>query len=94
MKLREYIGFLWGEALNGYLSDTIIAQAYALYNHQIIRDRILTIIKKLNKAKCVESIITTHNYISVDEPHSMLRKGSIDASEGRKVCIPFNLYPV
>lgn len=90
-KRAEYIGFLWGEALNGYLSDMIIAQAYALYNHQIIRDRILVIIKKLNKAKCVESIITTHNYISMDEPHPMLRKGSIDASEGRKVCIPFNM---
>lgn len=90
-KRAEYIGFLWGDALNGYLSDMIIAQAYALYNHQIIRDRILAIINKLNKAKCGESIFTTHNFISVEEEHPMLRKGSIDASEGRKVCIPFNM---
>lgn len=90
-KRAEYISFLWGDALNGYLSDMIIAQAYAMYNHQIIRDRILAIIKKLNKAKCVESIFTTHNYITVDEEHPMLRKGAIDASEGRKVCIPFNM---
>lgn len=90
-KRAEYIGFLWGDALNGYLSDMIIAQAYALYNHQIIRDRIHAIIKKLNKAKCVESIFTTHNYISVDEEYPMLRKGAIDASDGMKVCIPFNM---
>lgn len=90
-KRAEYIGFLWGDALNGYLSDMIIAQAYALYNHHVIRDRILAIIRKLNKAKCVESIFTTHNYISVDEQRPMLRKGSIDASEGKKICIPFNM---
>ena len=90
-KRAEFVGFLWGDALNGYLSDMIIAQAYALYNHQIIRDRILAIIRKINKAKCVESIFTTHNYVSVDEEHPMLRKGAIDASEGRKVGIPFNM---
>lgn len=90
-KRGEYIGFLWGDALNGYLSDMIIAQAYATYNHHIIRDRILAIIRKLNRAKCIESIFTTHNYISVDEKHPMLRKGAIDASEGRKICIPFNM---
>ncbi len=90
-KRGKYIGFLWDDTLNGYLSDMIIAQAYALYNHQIIRDRILAIIKKLNKAKCVESIATTHNYISVDPGHPILRKGAIDASEGKKICIPFNM---
>lgn len=35
--------------------------AYALYNHQMICDRILAILKELCKAKCVESIFTTHN---------------------------------
>lgn len=87
----EYIGYLWGDALRGYLSDMIIAQAYALYNHHIIRDRIFTILKKLCGAKCAESIFTTHNYISVTDEMPMLRKGAIDASEGRKVAIPFNM---
>lgn len=90
-KRAEYLGFLWGDALNGYLSDMIIAQAYALYNHQIIRDRIFAIFRKLCKAKCTESIFTTHNYIDVSNKHPMLRKGAIDASEGRKVAIPFNM---
>lgn len=90
-KRAKYIGFLWGDALKGYLSDMVIAQAYAIYNHQIICDRIFTILKKLCKAKCVESIFTTHNYISLTDETPMLRKGAIDASEGRKVAIPFNM---
>ena len=32
-KRAKYIGYLWGDALRGYLSDMIIAQAYALFNH-------------------------------------------------------------
>lgn len=90
-KRAVYVGYLWGNSLNGYLSDMIIAQAYALYNHHIIRDRIFSILKKLCKAKCVESIFTTHNYIDVTDKVPMLRKGAIDASDGRIVAIPFNM---
>lgn len=90
-KRAKYIGFLWGDALNGYLSDMVFAQAYAIYNHQIIRDRIFAILRKLCKVKCMESIFTSHNYISVTDERPMLRKGAIDASEGRKVVIPFNM---
>lgn len=90
-KRAKYTGFLWGNALNGYLSDMVIAQAYALYNHQIIRDRIFAILKKLCNAKCAESIFTTHNYISLTGERPMLRKGAIDASDGRMVAIPFNM---
>ena len=90
-KRAQYIGYLWGDALKGYLSDMIIAQAYAIFNHDTIRDRIFAILKKLCKAKCAESIYTTHNYISVTDEYPMLRKGAIEASEGHKVCIPFNM---
>ena len=90
-KRAQYIGYLWGDALKGYLFDMIIAQAYAIFNHDTIRDRIFAILKKLCKAKCSESIYTTHNYISVTDEYPMLRKGAIEASEGRKVCIPFNM---
>ncbi|MDE6339941.1 MAG: RtcB family protein, partial [Muribaculaceae bacterium] len=90
-KRAKHIGYLWGDSLKGYLSDMVIAQAYALYNHQVIRDRIFTILKKLCKAKCSESIFTTHNYISVTDYKPMLRKGAIDASEGNLVAIPFNM---
>ena len=69
----------------------IVAQAYALYNHQIISERVFAILKKLCKVKCAESIFTTHNYISVTDERPMLRKGAIDAAEGRKMAIPFNM---
>ena len=90
-KRAEYIGYLWGDALTGYLSDMVIAQAYAIFNHDTIRDRIFAILRKLCKAKCTESIYTTHNYISVTEEFPILRKGAINASLNRKVCIPFNM---
>lgn len=90
-KRAQYVGYLWGDSLKGYLSDMVIAQAYALYNHHIIRDRIFVILKKLCKAKCVESIFTSHNYIDISDEQPMLRKGAIDASEGRKIAIPFNM---
>ena len=90
-KRAKYIGFLWGDALKGYLSDMVFAQAYAIYNHQIIRDRIFAILRKLCKAKCANSVFTTHNYIPVTDERPMLRKGAIDAAEGRKVVIPFNM---
>lgn len=87
----QYRGYLWDESLAGYLSDMVVAQAYALYNHHVIRDRIAAIVKKLCGAKFVESIFTTHNYISVASETPILRKGAIDASEGRKVAIPLNM---
>ena len=40
-KRAEYVGYLWGDALTGYLSDMVIAQAYAIFNHDTIRDRIV-----------------------------------------------------
>lgn len=90
-KRARLIGYLCGDSLKGYLSDMVIAQAYAQYNHYVIRDRIFVILKKLCKAKCTESIFTTHNYIDVTNETPMLRKGAIDASYGRKVVIPFNM---
>lgn len=90
-KRAQFVGYLYGDALHGYLSNMVVAQAYALYNHHIIRNRIFTILKKLCKAKCEESIFPTHNYISVNEECPMLRKGAINASAGQKICIPFNM---
>ena len=90
-KRARYRGYLWEDALNGYLSDMVLTQAYAIFNHDSIRDRIFAILKKLCKARCTESIYTTHNYISVNEDWPVLRKGAIAAPEGRKISIPFNM---
>lgn len=87
----KLVGYLWGDALQGYLSDMVIARAYALYNHHIIRDRVFAILRKLCKAKCSESIFTTHNYISFADEVPVLRKGAVDASEGVRLAIPLNM---
>lgn len=39
----------------------------------------------------MESIFTTHNYISVCEETPMLRKGAVAAREGERFCLPFNM---
>ncbi len=90
-KRAAMTGFLWGDALSGYLSDMVLTQAYALYNHHIIRDRIFAILKKTCRARCEESVFSTHNYISMNEGNPVLRKGAIDASAGKKVVVPFNM---
>lgn len=90
-KRAQYAGYLWGDALAGYLSDMVITQAYALYNHITISDRIFAVLRKICKAKSCESIYATHNYISLDGGHPTLRKGAVDASRGRKICIPLNM---
>ena len=90
-KKANFIGYLWGDALNGYLSDMVLAQTYALYNHHVIRDRIFAILKKLCKAKCVESVFTMHNHIAINEEYPMLRKRAVRAAEGEKFCLPFNM---
>lgn len=52
-------GFLEGDEFNGYISDMVITQLFAEYNHKIISSKILEIIKKLCKGKCIETIYTT-----------------------------------
>lgn len=84
-------GYLSGEAIGGYLSDMVLAQAYARYNHLAIARCIESILIKLAKVKVVETIHSPHNYIDLERALPMLHKGSVDASVGARVCIPFNM---
>ncbi len=84
-------GFLVEEAMKGYITDMVVAQAYAEFNHQII-DRLVweAICRGSGKtAHIVEQIYTTHNYI--DFSMKMMRKGAVAAPAGRKLVIPFNM---
>ena len=81
-------GYLYNEQLRGYLSDMVIAQAYAKFNHKVISMRVEDILGKFN-LHVVDTIYTTHNYI--DFTDHIIRKGAINASEGRKLIIPFNM---
>ena len=83
-------GYLVGEAMKGYITDMVISQAYAEYNHKVI-DRLVVeaiISGSGKKATITEQIYTTHNYI--DFGMKMLRKGAVAAPEGKKLVIPFN----
>jgi RNA-splicing ligase RtcB len=82
-------GYLMGENMNGYLTDMVIAQAYAKFNHKLICDKIAEIFKNINGAKVVETIQSIHNYVSFDD--KIIRKGAIRAYEDEKMVIPFNM---
>ena len=84
-------GFLVEDAMKGYITDMVVAQAYAEFNHQIIDRLVLEAICKGcgKKAHIVEQIYTTHNYI--DFSMKMIRKGAVAAPAGRKLVIPFNM---
>ena len=84
-------GFLVEDAMKGYITDMVVAQAYAEFNHMVIDRLVLEAICKGSgkKAQIVEQIYTTHNYI--DFSMKMMRKGAVAAPEGRKLVIPFNM---
>lgn len=84
-------GYLEGNAMKGYITDMVISQAYAEYNHKVIDRLVLDAIVcgSGKKATILEQIYTTHNYI--DFGMKMLRKGAVAAPEGKKLVIPFNM---
>lgn len=83
-------GYLTGENMSGYLTDMVIAQAYAKYNHKIICAYIAEIFTQLYNSKIVETIQSIHNYVDIAGDH-MIRKGAIRAYENEKMVVPFNM---
>ena len=85
------IGFLTGENMKGYITDMVIAQAYAEYNHMVIDRLVMDAICSVSgaQANIKERIYTTHNYI--DFSMKMIRKGAVAAPVGKKLVIPFNM---
>lgn len=84
-------GFLVEDAMRGYITDMVVAQAYAEFNHQVIDRQVLEALFKGSgkQANVTEQIYTTHNYI--DFSMKMLRKGAVAAPAGRRLVIPFNM---
>lgn len=101
--LNEYAatrvpGYLKGDALKAYLIDVLITQTYASFNHTLIHRKVSAIYRKLCKAKEVDRIVSTHNYIDYDleamdngTPHMMIRKGAIRSFAGERILIPLNM---
>lgn len=82
-------GYLSGDDMSGYLTDLFFCQAYAHYNHEMIRRQISGIMLSMYGAKEVEVIQSTHNWIHPMD--RIIRKGAIAAYEGEKIIIPFNM---
>ncbi len=92
-KLQEgaISGFLTGENMRGYITDMVIAQAYAEFNHMVINRLVMDAICAVSgkQANIIDRIYTTHNYI--DFSMRMIRKGAVAAPAGKKLVIPFNM---
>ena len=85
-------GFLTGDNMRAYVTDMVIAQAYAEYNHLVISRRVMDAICSVSGvlANILDTIYTTHNYI--DCSMKMVRKGAVAAPEGKKLVIPLNMH--
>ena len=83
-------GYLTGENLKGYLTDMVIAQAYAKFNHLIIGEKIFNIFKHIYpKAEINEIVQSVHNYVDMED--HIIRKGAIRAYANEKMVVPFNM---
>lgn len=82
-------GYLTGCDMKGYITDMVIASAYAHFNHRVIARKIEDILLKVNQAKVTERIVSVHNYIDFED--HMIRKGAIRSYKGEKMVIPFNM---
>ena len=86
-KVPKDLAWLEGSHLEDYLHDMDICQRYAQLNREIICREICRFFGiDFDTAGKLETI---HNYIDLEQ--KMLRKGSIDCSEGKGVIIPVNM---
>lgn len=82
-------GYLEGELLKGYLTDMVIAQAYAKFNRMIILRKAEAVMNGINKARVIDHVASIHNYLDFGD--MTIRKGSIRAYKGERMIIPFNM---
>lgn len=88
---EEYMAdYLSGAYLKGYLSDMVVAQAYARFNHIMIHRLVSEILYGHFGIEVLDEIFTTHNYIDFKD-HPMIRKGAIRAYANELCIIPFNM---
>lgn len=87
IKMPYELSYLTGEAMNHYLSDMKIAQAYAAENRRLIGEIILKGMKW--KKSIIDSFDCPHNYIDLEQ--GILRKGAVSAQEHEQLIIPLNM---
>ena len=82
-------GYLMGVDMSDYISDMVIAQAYAKFNHHIIIKRIEDIFRKINGGVVIDTIQSIHNYIDMND--HIIRKGAIRSYVNERMLVPFNM---
>lgn len=85
LHLNKDLTPLRGQAMDDYLHDLEIAQAFAYYNRLTIAE---TIVKGMGWQQ-VDLFDSVHNY--VDLKHRILRKGAISARKGERIVVPINM---
>ena len=89
-KSKHPEGYLYDDYMNSYLNDMVLATAYSLYNHEIIANSILMVLKKTAaNVRIVETVRSMHNYIDMED--RIVRKGAIRAYKGEFMVVPFNM---
>ena len=86
-KVPKDLAYLEGQHLEDYLHDMDICQRYAQLNRETILRQICKFFNL--DFDSTEKFETIHNYIDLEQ--KILRKGSIDCSEGKRVLIPINM---
>lgn len=90
-KQENYInGFLTGDNMIGYFCDMYVALTYSRFNHEILHRTIDKIVAKYN-CKCINEIISVHNYIDFSNEIPLIRKGAIRSYKGEIMLLPFNM---
>lgn len=81
--------YLFGDDMNEYLDDIIVAQTFAYFNHSVIIERITDVLKVPRMVLWGKDyILCEHNYIGRDK---IIRKGAISAHKHEFVLIPMNM---
>ena len=92
-RVSDSDGYLRNEQLKGYLTDMVVAQAYAKYNRMKILEKASEIMNKIFQKdggnKVIDHVASVHNYIDFQD--MILRKGAIRSYKGEKMIIPFNM---
>lgn len=83
--IPEELCWLYGPALEDYLHDVKICQAFARRSRELMAAVVMDRMGLPER----EGFHTVHNYIDTDE--MILRKGAIAAHEGELVLIPLNM---
>lgn len=83
--IPKHLAYVEGQAFDNYIHDMRIAQNFASMNRHAIVD---VIVKNMG-FHVVDSFITIHNYIDLD--NMILRKGAVSAQAGERLIIPINM---